>query len=127
MRRLTGLPAKAKQSPHEDELIVAGDALSFRTYGKSPTVLYAASVIAIWYDHNPFGWNHANHWRLVYSTDSGRNSLDIYDSQHSYEPLLLWLQGNFPEPVAAKYRQLWGSPGGDDPSILIWERNGRGA
>jgi hypothetical protein len=44
----------------------------------------------------------------------------VYDEQHTCEILLGWLQRHFPAQVASRYRELWGSPGGEDPSIHLW-------
>ena len=126
-RRLIERSRKPDRPSHRDELTIAEDQLTLQRAGKSPVSLRAQDVVAIWYDYNPFGWQHANRLRLVYVLRNECTFIDVYDEQHTYEPLLPWLQQHFPPSVASRYQKLWGSPGGDEPSIQIWGANGPGA
>jgi hypothetical protein len=125
--RLIGRSQVPAKRSHRDILSIAGDQLTLQRAGKSPVSLCAGDVAAIWYDYNPFGWQHANSLRIVYAQHDRATSIDVYDEQHTYELLLGWLQQHFPAQVASRYRALWGSPGGDDPSIHLWGADAHGA
>lgn len=110
-----------------DTLAVAGEQLTFQRTGGPPVSLCPIDVVAIWYEYNPFGWQHANSLRIVFAQQQHQpTSIDVYDEQHTYELLLGWLQRQFPAQVASRYRELWGSPGGSDPSVHLWGTDTRG-
>ena len=111
---------KARTPSHGESIAIAGSVLTFGSSGNQPVSFDAQDVVAIWYDHNPFGWQHANSLRLVYGSKGTLASIDVYDQQHTFEPLMSWLQQHFPPSVSVRYGELWGAPGGDDPSINIW-------
>jgi len=105
------------------EIAVAGDVLAFRRKASDPALeLRAADMLEVWYDYNPFGWMHANNWRLVYRRGEERKHLDIYEYAHLEEPLLSWFTDNLPGFDGATFRRLFGSPGDDWPSLLVWTR-----
>jgi len=112
---------------HRDELIITGDRLTLQCTNKPPVSLRARDVVAIWYDYNPFGWMHANSLRLVCLLENGRTFIEVYDAQQTKRQLLAWLHQHFHSPVASRYQQLWGSPGGDYPSVQLWVADSPGA
>lgn len=124
IRRIFERTRKAPAPSHGESIVIAGSLLTFGSSGNQPVSFHARDVVAIWYDYNPFGWQHANSLRLVYGFKGTHASIDVYDQQHTFEPLMSWLQQHFPATVSIQYRELWGAPGGDDPSIKIWAANG---
>jgi hypothetical protein len=90
-------------------------------------VVQASQVVELWYDYNPFGWQHANSWRVVYLQEARLQYLNIYDQDHLKQPFLRWLSQSFPGYVAATFQKLYGHPGGDEPSVLVWSRKAENA
>lgn len=124
IRRIVKRFRKAPVPSHGESIVIAGNVLTFVSTGNLPVSFLAQDVVAIWYDYNPFGWQHANSLRFVYGFKGTQASIDVYDQQHTFEPLMSWLQQHFPATVSVRYRELWSAPGGDDPSIKIWAANG---
>jgi len=120
-RRETVLSKRARYG----EIAVAGETLTSRKWSTGPAVsVRAQDMLEVWYDYNPYGWMHANSWRLVYCVGTERKQFDIYEYKHLQEPLLIWFTSNLPQFDAPTYNRLFGSPGGDEPSILVWARGG---
>lgn len=100
----------------------------FRSAPDEATVTVdAGHVLELWYDYNPFGWQHANSWRVVYLADGAVRNLHVYEQDDLKEPFGEWLSINFPAFVEATFKRMYGSPGGDAPSLLAWSRKAEDA
>ena len=105
---------------------MTGDRLTLRHTGERQVSLRACDVLAISYDYNAFRGMHANTLRLVYVLHNDRAFIEFYEEQHTRVPLLAWLRQHFHSTVASRYEQLWGSPGGDSPSVQLWAERSEG-
>lgn len=102
------------------ELIVTGNSLTFSERGKPPITVRGAEAIELWYEFNPFGWQHANSWKLIYTVAGERHTLNIFEYEHLSQPLLAWCKEQlqyFDPSIFLKYSN---QPGGDSQDILIW-------
>lgn len=116
----------ALKAQNLDQAICDGAVLRYQSSTHGPEILVpAGQVVEIWYDYNPFGWMHANNWRIVYISDTDRKSLTLYDPDHLKVPFLSWLANHIPGFEEPAFLKRYGSPGDDKESELVWSRDNR--
>jgi hypothetical protein len=107
---------------HRERLVAENRWLRFQSDGEAEILVDAEHVVQLWYEYNPFGWQHANSWSVVYASGGDRKRINVFDQDHLKEPFSRWLAENFPKDVSAAFESRFGRPGGDDESELVWQR-----
>jgi hypothetical protein len=105
------------------ELVPNGPVLTFHEKNEPPSSVLAGNVQEVWYDFNPFGWQHANSWRLVHLAAGERRTLSVFEHDHLVKPLRAWCVRHLPHFNGEVFDRLPGSAGGDDKDILAWSRH----
>lgn len=108
-----------EQIERHGEVVAVREVLTLHIKSRPPATVHIADMLELWYQFNPFGWQHANNWRLVYQTGQRRQDLDVWDYAHLVEPLLSWCKAlpNFDESA---FQRLMGLPCGAEDDILVW-------
>ncbi len=119
--------AYQKQVKDRGEIEIAGETLRFRDPIKPAISVAASNTVELWYDFNPFGWQSANSFRVVHTSEGQTQQLTIFQMRAFEEPLRSWCIAHLPNFDVATFDSVRGLPGGDEESILLWSRHANAA